>query len=269
MLLLLVFRVFIISAYAFLLPVMYIMARCYRFTRFAVLCAALCTLAVSAKHGIGMEALFVIALIPHGFALPLFLLALSGLHLGVTLGGRFVPVAPMLCALAVGTHFISGIYLALASRVYLVIAFLQHRRPQRTLQRAMWIGVLTARICGATVLPMVAHRSFVGPGTRWADFAFFRDFSQGNCLGGRGINWLALAFVCGICRWQFEETFLVALVLVPLPLAVGVIPTGMPIIKNDVLIRTLGSCGFSFLGLLVALFAGGASGCDPAFHSAL
>lgn len=257
--LLLIFKVFMASAYALLPPAMYIMARCYRFTRFAALCAALCTLAVSAPHGIGLEALFVTGLIPHGFALPLFLLALGAFHLGVTLGGRFVPVAAILCALVVGTHFISGIYLALASSVYLIIAFLRHRRPRRTIQRAMWIGILTAGISAATVLPMVVHRSLGGPGTRWADFAFFRDFLQGRYLGGRGINWLAVAFVGGIRRWRFEETFLVVLALVTLPFALGVIPTVVPIVENDLLIRILRSRGFSFLGLLVALFAGGAS----------
>lgn len=255
--LLLIFKLFIVSAYALLPPAMYITARCYRFTRFAALCAALCTLAISAPHGIGLEALFIIGLIPHGFALPLFLLALSGFHLGVTLGGRFVPVAALLCVLVVVTPLISGVYLALAGSVYLVVAWLRHRRPRRARRRAMGIALLTAGICATTLLPLVVRLPLRGPGTGWGDFAFFRDFLQGRYLGGPVINWLALAFVVGIRRWRFEATFLVALALLTLPLALGLILTGVPAVDNF-FIHVLRSRSFAFVGLFVALFAGGA-----------
>ncbi len=255
--LLFIFKLFIVSAYALLPPAMYIAARCYRFTRFAALFAALCALAISAPHGIGLEALFVIGLIPHGFVLPLFLLALGGFHLGITMGGRFVPVAAVLCVLVVVAHLISGVYLALAGGVYLVVARLRHRRPRRALQRATGIALLTAGMSAATLLPMVVHLSLRGPGTGWGDFAFFRDFLGGRYLGGPVINWLALAFVVGIRRWRFEETFLAVLALLTLPFALGLILTGEPVVDNF-FIQLLRSRSFAFVGLFVALFAGGA-----------
>jgi hypothetical protein len=257
--LLLVFKLFVVVPYIVLPPAMYVMTRWFRFTRFAGLCAALCTLAVSAPHGIGLQALFIIGLIPHGFALPLFLLALGGFHLGVTLGGRLLPIAAILCALVIETHLISGVYLTLAGGVYLVVACLWHRRPRRTIRRGIVISLLTAGMCAATLIPMMVHRSLMGPGTGFGDFPFFRDFLQGSYLGGRGINWLALAFVLGIRRRRFEETFLVMLALLTLPFALGVILTKVPLVDNF-LLQVLRGRAFAFLGLLVALFAGGA--CD-------
>ena len=256
--LLLIFKLFTASAYALLPPAMYVMARCYRFTRFAALCAALCTLAVSAPHGIGLQALFIIGLVPQSFALPLFLLGLGGFHLSVTVGGRLLPMSAILCALVIQTHFISGVYLALACSVYLVIACLTHRRPRRTLRRAMGTGLLTAAISAATLFPMMVHASLRGPGTGWGDFAFFRDFFQGSYFGGRWINWLALCFVVFLRRRRFEETFLAILSVLTLPFALGLIRTWVPIVDNF-LLQVLRSRGFAYLGLLVALFAGGAS----------
>jgi uncharacterized membrane protein len=223
--LLLIFKLFTASAYVLLPPAMYIMARCFRFTRFAALCAALCTLAVSAPHGIGLQALFIIGLVPQSFALPLVLLGLGGFHLGVTVGGRFLPIAAILCALVIQTHFISGVYLALACTVYLVVACVMHRRPRLTIRRAMGIGLLTAGMSAATLIPMVVHQSLRGPGTGWGDLPFFRDFLQGSYLGGHWINWLALAFVGGIRRRRFEDRFLVILSVLTLPFAMGAIRT--------------------------------------------
>lgn len=257
--LLLIFKLFTASAYALLPPAMYVMARCYRFTRFAALCAALCTLAVSAPHGIGLQALFTIGLVPQSFALPLFLLGLGGFHLGVTVGGRFLPIAAILCALVIQTHFISGVYLALACTVYLVVACVMHRRPRLTIRRAMGIGLLTAGISAATLIPMVVHQSLRGPGTGWGDLPSFRDFLQGSYLGGHWINWLALAFVGGIRRRRFEDRFLVILSVLTLPFAMGAILTWLPDVDNFFQ-QVLKARSFAYLGLLVALFAGGA--CD-------
>lgn len=257
--LLLIFKLFTASAYVLLPPAMYIMARCYRFTRFAALCAALCTLAVSAPHGIGLQALFIIGLVPQSFALPLFLLGLGGFHLGVTVGGRFLPIAAILCALVIQTHFISGVYLALACFVYLVVACVMHRRPRLTIRRAMGIGLLTAGMSAATLIPMVVHQSLHGPGTGWGDLPFFRDFLQGNYLGGHWINWLALAFVGGIRRRRFEDRFLVILSVLTLPFALGAIRTWLPDVDNFFQ-QVLRARSFAYLGLLVALFAGGV--CD-------
>jgi hypothetical protein len=254
--LLLVFKLFVASAYLLLPPAMYIMARCYRFTRFAALCAALCTLAVSAPHGIGPEGLFAMGLIPHGFALPLLALALGTFHLGVTLGGRFLPIAALLSAMLIETHFISGVYLALACNLYLVIACWMDRRPRRTIRRALTIGLLTAGVCAATLIPLVVHSSLRGPGTLWLDFGFFGPFLRGGYLGGWLINWLALGFVLTV-RWKrFEEVFLAILSALTFALAAGVIRTWIPEIDHF-LWQTLKTRGFAFLGLLVALFAGG------------
>ncbi len=257
--LLLVFKLFVASAYVFLPPALYIMARCYRFTRFAGLCAALCALAVSAPHGIGPEGLFATGLIPHGFALPLLLLALGTFHLGVTLGGRFLPIAALLSATLIETHFISGVYLALACNLYLVIACWMDRRPRRAIRRALTIGALTAGICAATLIPLAVHSSLRGPGTRWLDFEFFGPFLRGGYLGGWLINWLALGFVLTVRRRRFEEVFLVILSALTFALAAGVIRTWVPEIDHF-LQQTLKTRGFAFLGLLVALFAGGTCG---------
>jgi hypothetical protein len=121
----------------------------------------------------------------------------------------------------------------------------------------MGIALLTAGICAATLLPLVVHLPLRGPGTGWGEFAFFRDFLGARYLGGSVINWLALAFVVGIRRRCFEETFLVVLALLTIPLALGLILTGVPVVDNF-FIHVLRSRSFAFVGLFVALFAGGA-----------
>jgi len=257
--LLLVFKIFVASAYVFLPPALYIMARCYRFTRFAALCGALCTLAISAPHGIGPEGLFATGLIPHGFALPLLLFALGTFHLGVTLGGRFLPIAALLSAMLIETHFISGVYLALACNLYLVVAWWMDRRPRRTIRRALTIGGLTTGICAATLIPLVVHSALRGPGTRWLDFEFFGPFLRGDYLGGWLINWLALGFLLTVRRRRFEEVFLAILSVPTFMLAAGMIRTWIPEIDHF-LWQVLKTRGFAFLGLLVALFAGGTCG---------
>lgn len=257
--LLLVFKILVAGAYVFLPPALYIMARCYRFSRFAALCAALCTLAVSAPHGIGVEGLFATGLIPHGFALPLLALALGTFHLGVTLGGRYMPIAALIAATLIETHFVSGIYLALACNVYLVVACWMNRRPRRTIRRALAIGGVTAGICAATLIPLVVHSGLRGPGTQWLDFEFFGPFIRGRYLGGWVINGLALGFLLTVRRRRFEEVFLAILSLLSFALAAGLIRTWIPEIDHF-LWQTLKTRSFAFLGLLVALFAGGACG---------
>jgi hypothetical protein len=235
------------------------MARCFRFSRFAALCASAAVLSVSNIHGVGLQALFSIGLIPNVFSLPLFLVALGTFHLAATLGGRFVPLAAACVSLVVAAHFISGVYLGLACVLYVLIACHYRRRPRRTLARAVGVGFLSLGMFALMWIPTVVYQDLIGPFADFGDFPFFRDFVRGDYLGSRATNWLAVAFIVGVRRWRFPAAFLIALCTLTLPFALGWIQTRVHAV-DDFIFHIFRFRSFAHLGLFAALFAGDA--CD-------
>ncbi len=257
--LLTLFKLAIVAAWALLPPAVWVLARTFRFSRYASLVAAAASLGLSAPQGIGIQGLFGIGLIPQGVGLLLFCVALSALHVGVTVGGRHVPRAALLAAAVVCTHVISGVYLALAGTLYVVMAVSRRRwRRHRTVRRAFAIAALTAGMCAATLAPLVIWPELRGPGTGWPDHDFLRDFLAGRLFSGPIVSWLAIAFVVGLRVRRFETSFLVTLALLTAPFAAGAVVTGIGPV-DDVATQILRHRTLPYLALFTALFAGGAS----------
>lgn len=257
--LLTLFKIAIVAVWALLPWATWAFARTFRFSRFAALLAAGAALGLSAPQGIGIQGLFGIGLIPQGAGLLLFLSALAAVHAAVTVGGRHVPRAALLCAATVCTHLISGVYLALAATLYVVMALSRRRwRRRRTLGRAATIGALTLAMCVATLAPLIVWPDLLGPGTGWPDQPFLQQFLAGRLFSGPVVTWLAIAFVVGLRPRRFETAFLVTLALLTAPIAVGAITTGfepVDVVARQILRhRTL-----PYLALLTALFAAGAA----------
>jgi hypothetical protein len=232
------------------------LARTFRCSRFASLVAAGASLGLSASEGIGIQGLFSIGLIPQGAGLLLFMLALGSLHAALTIGGRHVPRAALLCAATVCTHLISGVYLAFAAALYVAMALRRRRRRRAvTLARAAAIGGLATAMCAATLTPLVVWPDLLGPGTGWPDRPFLAEFLAGRLFSGPVVTWLAMACVVGVRPRRFETAFLVTLALVTAPFAAGAIATGfapVDVVARQILRhRTL-----PYLALFTALFAG-------------
>ncbi|HEV7731679.1 MAG TPA: hypothetical protein VGR62_05930 [Candidatus Binatia bacterium] len=258
--LLTLFKLAIIAAWALLPPAVWVLARTFRFSRYGALVAAGASLGLSAPQGIGIQGLFGIGLIPQGVGLLLFCLGLAALHVGITVGGRHVPRAALLAAAVVCTHIISGVYLAIAGALYVVMALSRRRwRRRRTLRRAFVIAALTTGMCVATLAPLVIWPELRGPGTGWSDHHFLPDFLAGRLFSGPIVTWLAVAFVVGLRVRRFETAFLVTLALLTAPFAAGAVTTGIGPV-DDVARQILRHRALPYLALLTALFAGGA--CD-------
>lgn len=257
--LLTLFKIAIVALWALLPWAMWAFARTFRFSRYAALVAAGATLGLSAWEGIGIQGLFSMGLIPQGAGLLLFMASLAALHLAMTVGGRHVPRAALLCAATVCTHLISGVYLAVAALIYVGLALSRRRwRRRRTLLRAASIGALTTAMCTATLAPLVLWADLLGPGTGWPDRAFLEPFLAGGLFSGAMVSWLAIAFVAGIRPRRFETSFLVTLVVLTAPFAVGGVTTGFAAV-DAVATQILRHRALPYLALLTALFAGGAS----------
>jgi hypothetical protein len=257
--LLTLFKIAIVALWALLPWTMWVLARTFRFSRFASLVAAGATLGLSAPQGIGIQGLFGIGLIPQGAGLLLFAVALASLHAGISVGGRHLPRAALLCAVTVCTHLISGVYLALAAALYVVMALSRRRRRRRrTLARAAAIGALTVAMCAATLAPLVVWPDLLGPGTGWGDRPFLQEFLAGELFSGVAVTWLAIAFVVGLRPRRFETSFLVTLALLTAPFAVGAVTTGFEPV-DAVARQILRHRALPYLALLTALFAGGAA----------
>jgi hypothetical protein len=254
--LLTLFKVAIVAVWALLPWATWVLARTFRCSRFASLVAAGATLGLSASEGIGIQGLFSIGLIPQGAGLLLFLLALASLHAALTVGGRHVPRAALLCAATVCTHLISGVYLALAAALYVAMALRRRRwRRRRTLRRAAAIGALAAAMSAATLAPLVVWPELLGPGTGWPDRPFLAEFLSGRLFSGPMVTWLALACVVGVRPRRFETAFLVTLALLTAPFAAGAIATGFPPV-DAVARQILRHRTLPYLALFTALFAG-------------
>ncbi len=257
--LLTLFKIAIVALWALLPWATWVLARTFRFSRFASLVAAVATLGLSAPQGIGIQGLFGIGLIPQGAGLLLFAVALASLHAGISVGGRHVPRAALLCAVTVCTHLISGVSLALAAALYVVMALSRRRwRRRRTLARAAAIGALTTAMSVATLSPLVVWPDLIGPGTGWGDRPFLQEFLAGQLFSGAAVTWLAIAFVVGLRPRRFETSFLVTLALLAAPFAVGAVTTGFEPL-DAVARQILRHRALPYLALLTALFAGGAA----------
>ncbi len=252
-----VFKGAIVACWALLPAAVYLLARAFRLGRFGALVGATASLGVSTPYGMGIEGLFLVGLVPHGFALLLWCAALGAFHVGITRGGAWVPLAGVACGLVGLAHTITTVHLALAGLLYVAMAVRAGRRPRRVLGRAVAIGVVALAVAAAALVPMLVYHDRLGPEAGWPRMEFLPRFLRGTYLGGVVVNGLALAFVVGLRRRRFETRYLLTMALLTLPLTLGLVKTGVA--RVDVAVdRLLHARSAPFVGVAVALFAGGA-----------
>jgi hypothetical protein len=119
------------------------------------------------------------------------------------------------------------------------------------------VAALVAGLTAPTWVPMLLQRHLRGTMTGWPELDFFHRVTAGGYLGGVVTNGLAAAFLLGLRRFRFPERFLALLAALTLPMALGFTTTGLAAL-DGVQHQLVRHRWLPHLGVLVALFAGGA-----------
>jgi len=178
-------------------PAVAYLARSFGLSRRAAVLAAILAYVVDNVFGVGVSATFVIGLVPHQVAAPLFCVGLGAcwrVLSGAEQGARRAAV----CSTAglVLLHPISLMVMAVMLALAVVWGVLARHTPARAVRELAKAGVVTAGVTAFWLLPYAVHRDLRGPVATWLTPSIgqrWHDIVHGHVLFAKHVVWIVLA----------------------------------------------------------------------------
>lgn len=189
------YKIFLFSVYFFLPFACYWLMRQFDIEPLPSSLASLAVPAVSAIHGIGIEALCLSGLFTQLFGLLLFCLAVGFLQRIKKQRTSDVFILALIIGLLFISHIITSIYIAFCLLVFILFN-LTDRKYIISVLTAFLLAILMASF---VLWPTFYYRDLRGPETGWGDINFFGTFFSGAYFGPAAINifaWLGLLAAC-------------------------------------------------------------------------
>ncbi len=231
-------------------------ARSLGLGRRAAACAAVLALLVSNVFGVGLQGLYVVGLVPHQLAAPLFFVALGALvRLLVDRRARWIVVAGAALAGLLVTHLISVMILAVVFPLC-GLAVVRRRPSWGSLRRLAAAALVAGGLAAWWLLPFLAHRDLRGRIATWETPPFGErvgDIVDGQILLRPYTILLVLAgWAYGLYRVRRHRPFALALVLVPPAYLLVAHWAASEYPRNAVAVQ-LANRGLGYVGILAVL----------------